>query len=519
MVARRAVISLLVLVGFAAGFGLSRGCAAQNEGSVSMKQVFTSPLAGRWYPESAPELSASIDRYLAAASPEAVEGPICALVLPHAGYRYSGGVAAWGVKLLRGRRFRRVFVLGPAHRVRLRNAVSLPAVSHYRTPLGEIPLARDVIDDLLAHPEFRTVPEAHEGEHSVQIELPLLQRVLDDFALVPVVVGELDGDAAARVAAVLAGVLGPESLVVISTDFTHYGRRFGYVPFRENVSDGIREGDMQAFELLQAREAVRLATYCNESGITICGRYALTVLAHLLPASSEVRLLRYDSSGAQLNDYTNSVSYLSAVCLGPWPDGKPVVPRPRVTLAETEQAALLRLARACLTAAVSGESAPTAAAAGIEVTPGMRQTMGGFVTLHKGEALRGCIGEIAPTRRLVDVVRERAVSAGLEDPRFPPVQPEELAALRIEISALTPPRPVASARDIRLGVHGIVLRKHGRSAVFLPQVASEQGWDLPTTLRYLSRKAGLPADAWREGASFTVFEAIVFAEPKEADRQ
>ena len=140
--------------------------------------------------------------------------------------------------------------------------------------------------------------------------------------------------------------------------------------------------------------------------------------------------------------------------------------------------------------------------------------MGAFVTLNDKAtgALRGCIGEIMPMRPLVEAVVARAVDAALRDPRFSPVSERELGGLRVEVSALTPPKPVSSWRDIVLGRDGMTLEKNGCFAVFLPQVAPEQGWDLPTTLMYLSQKAGLPADAWREGAKFETFQAEVFHE-------
>ena len=146
-------------------------------------------------------------------------------------------------------------------------------------------------------------------------------------------------------------------------------------------------------------------------------------------------------------------------------------------------------------------------------TPALKQKMGGFVTLTIGGELRGCIGEIFPRRPLADVVVDHAFDAAFEDPRFPPLTAREFAQTKIEISALTPPVPVASYQDIEIGRHGMVIELGGRSAVFLPQVAPEQGWDLATTLTYLSRKAGLPGNAWKDPrAKFTVFEAVVFHE-------
>lgn len=144
--------------------------------------------------------------------------------------------------------------------------------------------------------------------------------------------------------------------------------------------------------------------------------------------------------------------------------------------------------------------------------PVFQQKCGGFVTLRIHGQLRGCIGEIEPTRDAWSVVTHRVIDAAIRDPRFPPLEEEEIHLVHIEISLLTPPQQIASHQEIEIGRHGIVMEKNGRSAVFLPQVAPEQGWDLPTTLSHLARKAGLTENAWQTGASFEVFEAIIMEE-------
>jgi hypothetical protein len=234
----------------------------------------------------------------------------------------------------------------------------------------------------------------------------------------------------------------------------------------------------------------------------------------MLPAESEAHLIKYDTSGHITGDMNNSVSYLAIAFTGAWEKGQPVEAKAQETppLTEEDEAQLLTLARATLEGRVTNGRAPTPDQLGIKITPGMTRIMGAFVTLKEHGELRGCIGEIFPSRALYKAVVERAIDAGTRDYRFRPVTETELPALHYEISALTEPKPVASYNDIVLGRHGIVIEKNGRSAVFLPQVPGEQGWDLPTTLTALSQKAGLPPDAWKEGASFTVFEAIVFSE-------
>ena len=153
-----------------------------------------------------------------------------------------------------------------------------------------------------------------------------------------------------------------------------------------------------------------------------------------------------------------------------------------------------------------------ARAQGLELTDALREPRGAFVTLTAGGHLRGCIGSIVSDEPLADTVVASAASAAVADPRFPAVGPDEVDGLAIEVSALTPPRTVNGPDDIEIGRHGILLSRGPHRAVFLPQVAPEQGWDLPTTLTHLARKAGLAPDAWRSGCRFEVFEAEICKE-------
>jgi AmmeMemoRadiSam system protein A len=183
-------------------------------------------------------------------------------------------------------------------------------------------------------------------------------------------------------------------------------------------------------------------------------------------------------------------------------------------LDEREKAFLRDLARETIAAAVAGTPPPDprerAQAAGLPLSEALEQDRGAFVTLHRDGRLRGCIGTIVGRRPLLDAVADNAVRAALHDPRFPPVGPGETPLLDIEVSALTPLRTVGAPEEIEIGRHGVLLEKNGRQAVFLPQVAPEQGWDLPTTLAHLCLKAGLGPGDWHEGARLQVFEADVF---------
>jgi len=480
------------------------------------KRVYTSPLAEMgWYSRDPQRLGDEIQGYLDAATGEPPPA-IMALILPHAGYRYSGPVAAWGVKQVAGKRFTRVIVIGASHRPRGMNTVSVPEYTHYATPLGEIPLDLEFIRAFKMHSVVQPDPRAHHGEHCVQIELPLLQKALGAFRLVPIIVQPLDLATVERLAAVLRGFVGPETLVVASSDFTHYGEDYGYVPFTEDVAAKLKTLDMGAVAAIEKRDAEGFLDYCEETGATICGRSAIAVLLAMLPADARATRLRYDTSGRMEGRYDRSVSYVSLAFAGTWPAGTPVVAdASTAALADADKTAVLKLARDCIAFALAKERVAAEKDVAYVPTPNARKVMGAFVTLHKHGRLRGCIGEITPRRPLYQAVMAQAVNSAFQDWRFPQVKADELPDLVIEISALTPPRPIASCKEIVLGTHGVVLTKGERSAVFLPQVAPEQGWDLETTLTQLALKAGLAADDWKEGASFTVFEAIVFREAQE----
>ncbi len=518
-------VSILVVVGIALIFVLSLRRPQAQEG-VSLpigkaekaegRKIFFSPIAGSWYPREEGALRQQIEECLAQAVSSELDGEICALLSPHAGYRYSGAVAAHGYKALHGKKYKRVIIIGVSHGYTFADFLALPDATHYATPLGEIPLDQKAINTLLNHTSFRRLPQPWLREHSIDIQLPFLQVMLGEFSLIPLLARELSDQARQQAAAVLRSIIDPQTLVVASTDFTHYGEDYDFTPFPvAEAEEKLRALDLGAFAAVEKKDAIAFLEYCEKTGATVCGRTPVALLLEMLPAEAKAHLLKYDTSGRMTNDYERSVSYISAAFVGAWRKGEPVTAKPSPTLAAADKMRLLALARATISHYLKNQRAPEPKDLGIEISPAMAEIGAAFVTLTKGGDLRGCIGEIFATQPLYKSVIANAINAALNDPRFPPVTAEELPALHIEISALTEPKEVPSYRDIIIGKHGIVLRKAGRSAVYLPQVAPEQGWDLETTLSHLARKAGLPADSWKEGASFLVFEAIVFGEEKQ----
>jgi AmmeMemoRadiSam system protein A len=304
-----------------------------------------------------------------------------------------------------------------------------------------------------------------------------------------------------------------ETLVIASSDFTHYGPRFRYVPFTENIPEQIRNLDMGAYEHIARLDSKGFLEYKQRTGATICGYIPIAILLSMLDKPAEAELIKYATSGELTGDFSSSVSYLSAAFSGKWQNRPPIEPQhSNVELTEEDKKQLLTLARESIIYALQKRRVPEASELGVTISDAMRDPRAAFITLKKNSQLRGCIGDIFPQRPLYKSALYNALYAGFRDKRFIPVTKDELDDIVIEISALTPPQPVASYHKIRIGTDGVVLNKDGQSAVFLPQVAPEQGWDINQMLTQLSLKAKLPGDAWKEGANFLVFQAVVFGE-------
>ena len=270
---------------------------------------------------------------------------------------------------------------------------------------------------------------------------------------------------------------------------------------------------MGAYEHIANLDSEGFLNYKRKTGATICGYIPVAILLSMFEKDVKAELVQYATSGGLMGDFTNSVSYLSVAFSGAWanhPRIEPQASTPQLT--EKDKERLLILARKTIVYALQNRRIPHESELGVAISDAMRCPRAAFVTLKKNSQLRGCIGDVFPQRPLYKSVIINAINASFNDRRFPQLREEECEDITIEISALTVPEPVSSYDEIRIGIDGIVLSKDGRSALFLPQVAPEQGWDITQTLTQLSLKAQLPGDAWKEGARFEVFQAIVFGE-------
>lgn len=281
-------------------------------------------VAGMFYDSHPQRLKKNVEEYLQKADPKKPGGEVIALISPHAGYTFSGQAAAFGFKLLEKEAIKRAIILAPTHSVPF-HGVSIPRVTHYETPLGPVKLDEQACSKLLQQSTFTTVPEAHSREHSLEVQLPFLQVVLgDDFELVPMVIGQLgDGDYE-LVAGAIKNILKKGDAVIASSDFTHQGPRFGYVPYRTNIKENIKKLDMNAVDFILEKDRKRFLQYVKDTGATICGKDPIGVLLELLPEDAQGRLLEYYTSGDITGGETDTVSYVSLAFASPngWPEGK-----------------------------------------------------------------------------------------------------------------------------------------------------------------------------------------------------
>ncbi|MFH0922145.1 MAG: AmmeMemoRadiSam system protein B [Fibrobacterota bacterium] len=465
------------------------------------EKILPSHGAGKWFPARAEALREAVDGYLKKADSHSAH-PL-AVIAPHAGYDYSGQGEAFSYKVFAGKDIRRVIILGPSHYSGFRGISVLTGFTGYGTPLGPVAIDMPCVIALLREKNFTYNTEAHSPEHSVENQIPFIQRVLPNASLVCCVVGFMNPNELREAGKTLARQLTDgHTAIAVSTDFTHYGPSFDFTPFKDNIRENIEKLDMGAVKYIAACDPEGFYRYTEETGITLCGRNAVSVMLYALSGRAKGRLLHYYTSSDESRDFSHTVAYASIVMEG----------ENRMELTRDDKAQLLKMARTVLENAVQGKKAPIFN--GLPAT--FSQNCGAFVTLKKNGQLRGCIGSIFPVQPLSATIIEMARASALHDSRFNTVTTSELPEIDVEISVLTPPEEVKGYGDFVVGKHGIVISLNGRQAVFLPQVAPEQGWDRETTLKHLCLKAGLSQDAWREPEMrFKVFEAIVFGEKEE----
>jgi len=473
-------------------------------------------VAGRFYPDDAEALADQVDGFLSQVPEEPLSGGIIALVAPHAGYVFSGQVAAYAYKQLEGKVFDTVILLGPSHRASFSGA-SVYDRGGYQTPLGVVAVNEEMARRVMSlHEGFGHIPQAHAAEHSLEVQLPFLQRVLDEFRILPIVFGPRSSFRELKsMAQAIAQVAGQDRgvLLVASTDMSHYP------PYEEACRvDKATLSVLESLnpEALADNEARWLKENVPELHCTLCGLNAVMVamIAAETLGADGVKVLKYANSGdVPMGDRGAVVGYCAVAFYQE--DGEAAVKKMSLDdlgqdLSRQEQGELLKIARESIAEGLEGKrSLPPESS-----YPKLMERRGAFVTLRKDGGLRGCIGRFQPDIPLCQTVAQMAQAAAFSDSRFPPLSLEELDEIEIEISVLSPLKEISSIDEIQLGKHGIWITRGAHSGCFLPQVATETGWSKQEFLEHCCRdKAFLPKDAYLdEDTHISVFTAQVFHE-------
>ncbi|HPL95726.1 MAG TPA: AmmeMemoRadiSam system protein B [bacterium] len=489
-------------------------------------------VAGQFYPADKEELSNMIDEFLAAATTTAITGEPQILIVPHAGYVFSGATAAYAFKAVADKSFDTVIILGSSHNYPTEKLV-LYNGNAVVTPLGEISVNQKINAELKnSNPNIYFDNQVHEPEHSLEVELPFLQKTLAPNW--QVVLGLINNDNLETLKSVVNSLSeiiqqNPRTLIVISSDLSHYPNYDDAVYSDNKIITSILTKDIDDLEKnisqIMAENRPNLATCaCGETAIKIG-----MLLADKLDLTGQI--LKYQNSGdtkygdppaiasrealrAGKNRVVGygAIAFMSSPYEGEVPNASEAEGYDDNFLTAEEQKAALQLARNTLNFAFFNSAPKNEDYKKYQI---FSEKRGVFVTLKKGEELRGCIGLIEPIQQLSTAIVEMTKAAAFDDPRFLPVTEKEFKDLTIEISVLTPPKKISDPKtEIELGRHGVIVKKGFQSGVFLPQVAMETGWDLKTFMNELcTQKAGLSPTCWTDGtAEIYTFEAQVFEE-------
>ncbi len=497
---------------------------------VAERNVRPATQADRFYEGNPDTLSREVDSLLTLHANDASYDRVAAIIVPHAGYEFSGYVAAAAYMALpKKHHYKRIILLGPSHYEWLDGASVNSEADAYATPLGEVKVDSQAVQQIIAADSVFTYrPKAHDREHCLEVQLPFLQRLMDEVPpIVPIIISTNDYTKLERIAHALRPFLNDETLFIISSDFSHYPSYQDAKRIDARTAEALKSGDVEHFIATlesNSRQGIRnLST-------SACGEYPIITLLLMLQSQPsgafdqdhyEMKHLLYQNSGdSEYGQHDRVVGYHAFAVLRKGAEEDPTAvstdgeseadnAEKAFTLTKDEKRLLKQIALESIQTAFDSTAA-TPATKEASQHPILLRKCGAFVTLHKHGRLRGCIGHFGEDVPLKDIVWEMARAAAFEDPRFPELSASELKSIDIEISVLTPMRRIHSLKEFQLHRHGIYIKKGRRSGTFLPQVADETNWTKEEFVGYCSRdKAGLGWDGWRD-AELYVYEAIVF---------
>ncbi|MBN1223384.1 MAG: AmmeMemoRadiSam system protein B [Candidatus Aminicenantes bacterium] len=447
--------------------------------------------AGSWYDQRKEVLSGQLDSFLERAEIQGVPtDSIMGIVVPHAGYAYSGQVAAHAYRLVQGKDYETVIIVGTSHRFGF-NGCSIYLQGGYQTPLGIAEVDEDLAGSLSKSTGFRYIADAHREEHSVEMQVPFVQKVLPGAKIVPIVMGIPSKKTISALANGFAETLvGRNVLIIASTDLSHF--------LSKEKANSV---DKETIALIEALDVEKIIKKLGRNENIMCGGGPVSsmILFAKKAGNPHGQVLKYMDSSQVGGAEDRVVGYVSAAV---YADKS----TPPFSLSSEEKEELLSIARSAVALYVSEKKVFSQSTQ----NPRLLSKRGVFVTLKKKGRLRGCIGFIESNLPLHQAVVQAAVYAASRDVRFNPVQSSELKDIEVEISVLTPLRKIANSEEVEVGKHGLLISKYEKRGLLLPQVPVENHWSRQAFLEQTCLKAGLPQDAWKSGADLYVFEAIVF---------
>lgn len=466
-----------------------------NAGDATTSQVRKPVFAGSFYPADKTTLSSQIDGYLKEVEPKGkrVDGHIFGIIAPHAGYEYSGRVAAHAYRLIKGKGYKTVIIIGSSHRVPYRGIAIYPEGS-WETPLGTVPIDYAMAKAIAKEcKNMRPFPVAFEREHSLEVQVPFLQETLTGFKIVPILTGSMDKNDYSELTDALAKILKNDQekvLIVVSSDMSHF-----------HPYDAASKMDNIALKDIGDLNVEGLAQRLHHAECELCGLQGVISLMMLArQINGKTAILNYANSGDVTQDRSRVVGYGAVAFFRPSADQ---------TLNRKDQQILLGIARKTLEEYVKNGTTLHVEAK----EKNLMEKRGAFVTLTKNGALRGCIGYILPVAPLYKTISDMAIAASSRDPRFPPVSQRELKDIHIGISVLSSLKLISDINEVEVGKHGLYMTRGNNSGILLPQVATEHGWKRDEFLNHTCIKAGLPPQAWKDKSiQIYTFSAQIFSE-------
>ena len=493
-----------------------------EESNSSAAAIRPPVVAGQWYPDQPEMLAQIVDTLLNQANP--VDGQPLGLVVPHAGYIFSGAVAASGFRQLRDGDYQLAVIIAADHRPPLSQPIAVWAKGGFETPLGTVPVDEVLAEALIAaDPRIHFDPAAHLNEHPIEIELPFLQRVCPNCRIIPILMSSPNEETVEALTKALLTVLPDQGTVVIaSSDLAHYPKFEDAFRVDQTTLAAIETGRMAEVRATIARlmaEGVPNLKTCA------CGLGPILVTMGVAAGrgADTTTVLHYANSGHSPRGNADKVVGYGAVMMWRYQP---------LSLTFEQQQYLLKLARATIAGYLQSAAIPNLP----PVDPALLRRAGAFVTLRSAEKqpydrpkaqssttrsideptlkLRGCMGHIPANLPLYQVVQNTAVSAATADPRLSPITIEALDDIVIEISILSPLERITRIEEIEIGHHGLLISQGEQRGLLLPEVAERAGWSRRTFLEQLCRKAQLPPHAWQEGVDLYRFTTLKFKEQK-----